>query len=485
MRSRWLGIGLFAVCVLGSSCAHYYRGSHLARYDEKAGYRFDALEGDDADDELFVCLAFSGGGTRAAAFAYGVLKKLDAIPISWHGRSVRLLDEVDCISSVSGGSFTAAYYALSGRKTFDELPGRFLYRDVQGELVGATLNPLNWPRLLSPYFSRIDLAAELYDRQVFAGKTYADLSTSKRRPFLMVNATHMESGDRFTFTQEQFDLLGSDLAPFPVARAVAASSAFPILLKPVSVENLADAPGFRVPGAIVHGLDPHTYYEERRRYTWAKNQLAYTDKDRHPYVHLMDGGLADNIGLRAVADEYRRGFIRRRLNDGKIKHLVIIAANAKTAPAEQIDQHERPPGLTNVAYKTATISMDNYSAETLDMMRDLASERAQMQQALQDCQAEIDKRCPRSPRLSPLAGGSLRSHVIEISFDAIPDAQKDERDCFLNLPTSFTLSRQQVDALIEVAGELLDRDPGFQQLLKDLHVDPDQVKSPPRSAKCR
>jgi NTE family protein len=59
-------------------------------------------------------LAFSGGGTRAAAFAYGVLEELAATPVVLGGRPRRLLDEVDLISAVSGGSFTAAYYGLYG-----------------------------------------------------------------------------------------------------------------------------------------------------------------------------------------------------------------------------------------------------------------------------------------------------------------------------------------------------------------------------------
>lgn len=88
---------------------------------------FDAVNGYDFytrlpvnDDELFVVLAFSGGGTRSAAFAYGVLEKLRDSPISVHGQARRLLDEVDVITSVSGGSFTAAYYGLFGERIFED-----------------------------------------------------------------------------------------------------------------------------------------------------------------------------------------------------------------------------------------------------------------------------------------------------------------------------------------------------------------------------
>src|SRR6267154_637625 len=88
-------------------------------------------------------------------------------------------------------------------------------------------------------FNRSDMAAEFYDRHLFGGKTYGDLLQQNRRPFLSLNATDMSLGASFQFTQEHFDYLCSDLSTFPVARAVAASAAFPILLSPVTVNNYA------------------------------------------------------------------------------------------------------------------------------------------------------------------------------------------------------------------------------------------------------
>jgi NTE family protein len=66
-------------------------------------------------------LTFSGGGTRAAALAYGVLETLRDTPIKIDGKTARMLDEVDLISSVSGGSFTSAYYGLHGDGIFEEV----------------------------------------------------------------------------------------------------------------------------------------------------------------------------------------------------------------------------------------------------------------------------------------------------------------------------------------------------------------------------
>ena len=61
-------------------------------------------------------LSFSGGGTRAAAFSYGVLEELRRTEITVDGQRRRLIDEVDIITGVSGGSFTALAYALHGER---------------------------------------------------------------------------------------------------------------------------------------------------------------------------------------------------------------------------------------------------------------------------------------------------------------------------------------------------------------------------------
>ena len=87
-----------------SACAHYPRNAALSSFDRSAGYRFNNLAPlPNNSDDLFVILTFSGGGKRAMAMSYGVMEKLKETRISWHGSERSLLDEVDIISSVSGG----------------------------------------------------------------------------------------------------------------------------------------------------------------------------------------------------------------------------------------------------------------------------------------------------------------------------------------------------------------------------------------------
>jgi NTE family protein len=436
------------------SCALSTTRLQTSQFPDKGGngqgYRFENLAGGKEENKLFVCLAFSGGGTRAAALAYGAMLALRQTNIDWPQRET-LLDEVDCISSVSGGSFTAAYYGLFHEKLFEDFENQFLYRNIQGGIVLKALYPWNWLRLASPYYSRIDLAADLYNETLFGHANYDLLISHARRPFVILNATNIGTGNRFPFTQDQFDLIGSDLGPYPVARAVAASSAFPFLLSPLTLENYQPLEGF--PALTEYHTGIHDYYNNRSRYYWAQSQLKYVDQ-AHPYVHLMDGGLADNIGLRSIINAYEQsnGFISRNLPD--MKRLVIIAVNARTESNDTISESRHTPHIIpTVAMATATIGMDNYSFDTVDLADRLASDLKQAES------------------VNAQSGGKMKLHapvpyVIEISFEAIPDPQV--REDFYGINTNFHLPADQVKALISMGCVLLKNDPTFRCLLEDI-----------------
>ena len=170
-------IVLVLVALTLAGCASRPVNERLTQVDPKAGYRPHLLIPKRIDNDsgtLFV-LAFSGGGTRAAALSYGVLDELRRTDIVVHGKRRRLVDEVDVITGVSGGSFTALAYALYGDRLFAEYEQRFLKRDVQGELLRRALNPFYWPQYVGGTAGRSELAADFYDEILFEGATYADL----------------------------------------------------------------------------------------------------------------------------------------------------------------------------------------------------------------------------------------------------------------------------------------------------------------------
>jgi NTE family protein len=454
------------VCLL-IGCSHYTTNEQTQKFDSLSGYRFDTLSsGPQNSDSLFVCLMFSGGGTRAAALSYGIMDALRNKVIRVNGRETRLLDEVDCISSVSGGSFTAAYYGLFREQLFDDFRTKFLERDIEGALFGRLFNPYNWARLASPYFGRIDLAAELYDSDIFDEATFERLQKNGR-PFVMLNATNLGADRRFDFTQDYFDALGSRLDNYPVARAVAASSAFPYLLTPISLKNYPLAEGYTAPWWYKNALTPKNWITDR--FNAAKNLSVYLDKE-NSYIHLMDGGLSDNIGARAILDAFDRGFIRTRINQGTIKQLVLIVVNARTQSEDQLSRHEDPPGLLTVSEKTATIAMDNYSYDSVSKLREALYARVQVQKDDKAYAAALTKYCPQAPKPISFAA-DIDPYVIEINFEAVNQINGENQRYYLDMPTSFKLNKEQVGKLLTIGPKLMQATPQYECLIKVLDAE--------------
>lgn len=450
-----------------SGCAHHVVNRPLTRPDPASGYRFQNLEPKGNGDRVFVILSFSGGGTRAAALAYGVLRHLAAVEVPVEGGgTATLLDEVDVISSVSGGSFTASYYALFGEeRLFSEFERVFLRENVQGDLVRLLFNPANWFRLASPHYDRIDMAARYYHRNVFERASFQDLVDRGERPFVVMNATDMGEGSRFEFTQDRLDYLCSDLSEYPVARGVAASSAFPGLLTPITLHNHAsdDNPcGLQVPDRVANALEDREL--NPRRYTAAAERVAYLAPDR-PYVHLMDGGVSDNIGLRgpyeALTSEVSAWSLLPKMNGGKVDRVVVIVVNAKRGAGNTIDRRHSAPNLIRTLQTAASTPMAHYSFDTVQLLREDFEARRQRNQERQI----LEERCPACAELRQPAA-EVAFHDVEVSFERVADEEL--RDYLEGLPTTFALPDEAVDRLIEAGPAVLEADEGFRELLEAL-----------------
>jgi NTE family protein len=451
------GVGVVLLAAVLAACA----GPVNQRLDTygPGGYRYANVRVDSPEEELFVVLAFSGGGTRAAAFSHGLLEGLQSVRYQPAAGAARvLLEDVDVISSVSGGSFTAAHYALFGAAGFRRFEEKFLYRDIQGELVGRALAPWNWARLLRSDYSRIDLAADLYDEAVFDHATFATLLRQPRgHPYLLLNATDMTLGARFEFTQDQFDLLCSDLSSVPVARAVAASSAFPILLSPLTLHNYSGGicDDFHPPPWLANALDSSA---QPRRVALARNLISYRrDVKERPFVHLLDGGLSDNIGLRgpyvALSGQDSAWSVYSKINQGRIRHVLVITANARTGHDPGWDKRESPPGIVGVLGLVTTGPMGNYSFETVQLIAEHFSRLKADLDGYRGCEKTAKEQCPgfSMPFEAPV---DVSFHAVELSFDKVTDDLK-LQGCLEGLATSFALPKPQVTLLRQVAQRLL------------------------------
>ena len=433
----WLALGFFA-----SGCAHRRLNQPLASGKLSTRYYFHPTGRANQSDEILMALAFSGGGTRAAAFAYGVLEELRDAKLPGTN-SHTLLNEVDVISSVSGGSMTAAAYALHGERVFELLEPAFLKSNVQGLLALKTINPFNWPALWSTTYGRSELAADFYDSRIFHGATFETIRTNGS-PFLVINGTDITTGTRFDFTQHSFDLIGSDVTQYPLASAVAASSAVPGVLTPVTLKNFAGGCDGGLPEWVAPALQQDTGRMNRR----ATVLKSYLNSTNRPYIHLVDGGVSDNIGLQPVIDYLQSIPLspgrRAELASSKAKKIILIIVNAYATPDRDWDKSEGSPGSFNTVAAAANHTLDQRTLDTVDYLRE----------ALADLQARM--------QLPP----DVKVYPVFLSFTNYRDQK--QRHFFLNLPTSFFLPATDVDKLREAGHELLRRDETYQELLRDL-----------------
>lgn len=411
-----------------------------------------------ASDEWAVFLAFSGGGTRAAALAYGVLEELARTTFTADGQVRRLLDEVDAISAVSGGSFTAAYYALHGDAIFRDFERLFLKKDIQAALMRRVSHPQHWWSLLSRRIGRSDVAAEFYDRHLFQGATFADLASRPHRPDLIINATDMVTGRPFIFTQHFFDLIGSDLPSFPLAGAVAASSAVPVMLSPLTLENHAErsveAPALRGTRerALADGAPPDL----------TRHHFSYLDAKDRPFVHLVDGGVSDNLGLRGALDGGAlNGGVAGLLNHLKqpqVKKIALVVVNAAAEHGRRWNRR-RHPDVVDVVQAVAEQANHLANARTL---ADLRAELTRWCEQPMAATAAAMSATGMSARATGAPATDRAFYLTEVSFDQLADPE--ERRFFNELPTTFSLPPRTVDRLREVGGRLLRESASFRKL---------------------
>lgn len=450
------------IAVLLSGCnATYPINPPLAHVEPDDGYDLaHAVQKSQGTSEALLLLAFSGGGTRAAAFSYGVLKEMSETQVGRGENSHPLIQEIDVITAVSGGSFTAAYYGLYGDRIFEDYEKVFLRRNVQEELTDQLLDPTNWPSIMSPYYTRADMATELYDETIFNHATFGDMNNANG-PFVIINATEMTLGTRFQFTQNYADIICTDLSELPVARAVAASSAVPLLFSPITIVNRAGECGWQQPAWATAALASEN--RSSRLYNLASNITELDNREEHPYLHLFDGGLADNLGLRAMLDGVlRHDGITEALAAMDMKNtrkVVVILVNAETALDVESSRKMQTPTFAASLGAATSVPLQRYSFETVALLKDRLKEWEH---------ESYESTCGAAAGKSSGAKGDCKGvefYFIEVNFSEYPDP--DERNYLKQLPTSFALTNEAVDRLIDAGRLVLRNNSEFQSLVAD------------------
>jgi NTE family protein len=435
-------------------------------------------------DRPMIILSFSGGGSRATALAAAVTARLDRITYDTPSGKRRLSQDVALVSSVSGGSVFAAWIGLYGFDhdrivAFERKIGTF---DGIGYLTGRALNPFTWVELAATRRTRIDVLQDMLGRFLDTNATLATFN-QPGKPVVVLNASDMTAGEVFSFTPGTLDDMCLSFDDVPVVVAVSASAAVPVAFPPVLLKDSAwfGCPGQRRPAGdwrtplVVDGgayANIEAFRTARYRASLRADRLAY----REPYyVRLLDGGLADNLGLtaarRILMDPSSPAYIYDALGEGRLRRVVVISVNARSDVRSDLDKSDERTTISEMIGAVTDVPIESTTANVAAAFRGFVGSLMNDRDTL--------RREGRTP--------DFTLYPVEIDFDELPTAtpqQIAERDRVKAIATSWTISPQEVDLLDKVAGELLWRHPCFNALIGDIKASGEREAVPPANIRC-
>ncbi|MGL5168718.1 MAG: patatin-like phospholipase family protein [Afipia sp.] len=411
-------------------------------------------------EDTVVGLSFSGGGTRAAAFSFGVLQEMERIPV--RGAQGPMIDRVEFISGVSGGSVTAAYYGLRKRAALADFRERFLLRNAEeGLQTNLTLATLS--RAVAGGVNDSTGFPRWLDANLFQGATFRDLGLTSR-PQVWINASDIYNRTPFVFGTVAFSAMCSDLSEYPLANAVAASAAVPVAFAPVVIQTFPGKCNDRLPPWVARARDNANAPPMLNAF--AKAIGRYHDGSM-PYIKLLDGGLVDNYGL--------AGFTIARLSSDtpygplsprqavKLRRGMFLVVDAKTGlSGNWINTVEGPTGaeLVKAAADTAI------DASVAGSFTAFSATMTDWQGAL------VRWRCGLSAADRAKYGAGpgwncrdLKFYVGRVGFDQLDQARASELEV---IPTRFHLPPEQVDSVIAAGRDALRASPTFRSFAAGL-----------------
>ena len=447
MRCKRL-LGLVAALLLGYGCSlSVPMNAPLHSAAGNTEYRLLDINRRGGAENALVLVALSGGGKRSAAFAFGALHQMRNIPVETGGAQTDLLHEIDLLAGVSGGSFVAAHYGLYGDQSFATFPDEFLYRDIEAYIWGTFLLPWNWDWIFNPLVGTNDRMTWVYDKLMFHGATYADLFR-RGRPQVSINATDISFGIPFGFLPQTFDVICSDLGQLPVARAVAASNGFPVLFGPITLRNYR---GRNCP--LPSPLPPQAWEREKgdlRRRALIETLYRYSDNRQTPWIHLMDGGIADNLALRVLLNDLLLLDIRfARFAESlmPVRRILVISVDGQSAPNPDWPRQRRIGSLGQIISAVTSAQIGAYNIETLIAIDSSIDDLVGHLKAL---------RCRRAATIEGYPCDDVAGKVLRVSLADYPNPVTRAR--LVAIRTGLTLPRDQVDALVAAGKTMIGRD---------------------------
>jgi len=299
----------------------------------------------EARPDLLVGLAISGGGSRAATFATGVLEALARIPVRTAGGEQSVLEMVQYISSVSGGSLATGYFAarkpprsepmLSGRTLSPAYEAFFkAYKAAMQEDFErpALFRQLLLFRGLNPTQVAYSLA-EVWDDRFLHQMTFTDLYAREKTgdsPRIILNGTSYNSGQRFAFTtlpavDFDYDFVGLLLDSLKQRGDNLTAEGVAIIEQNLQTAKNQFLPlTFEQIGADQRDLPLSLGIVSSASFPPAVGPVTYSVGGQRPYQHVGDGGLFDNLGTESLTTLFLKKIPRGSPKRGLI--IVIDAA---------------------------------------------------------------------------------------------------------------------------------------------------------------
>ena len=427
----------------------YQPAKTLTQIDPEKGYRLEKTMQQALEKENLVIVTFSGGGSRAASLGYGVLEQFQQATIRPTERGDTLLQNIDVVYGVSGGSVLAAYLALEGQETIPKFKEFFLKKNFQKKVINEVFSLSNVPRLTSPQFGRSDLLQEQLNLALYHGKTFADLARKRKGPFAVINATDMTAEQKVSFTQDFFDWLCVDLNDIEIARAVAASSAVPLIFSPITLNNHAGFCHAESKKAFLMQTQPGNHLLLNNFNAMQKRLARYQDSVEQPYLHLVDGGLTDNLGLASLLDMSNLLSVRKlyaELKKSALRHVVVVSVNAQNERTSHIDKSADVPGVRDVVNTVINVPIDKATESTVQYSQKFANQWNAYAKRQREAKIKV--------------------YFVNVSLKDLPEGQL-KKDV-LNIGTSFYLPESDVDKLREAAKILLMQSKEYHAALKAL-----------------
>jgi NTE family protein len=415
-----------------------------------------------AGDDLLVGLAFSGGGMRAAAFSYGVLSEFDRIQLGPKKATTRLIDRVDFLSGVSGGAITAAYFGLKGRASLSEFHERFLMSNAEESLL-TSVTPINIARAYEGGINDSEQFPRWLDDNLFHGATFREFGPG-HRPRVWINASDIYNRTPFVFSNETFGAICSDLASYPVANAVAASAAMPVIFAPVVLQTFPDRCTAKLP----------VWMEQARSDAAAPPMLKefadavarYRDGSV-PYIKLLDGGLVDNYGL--------SGFTVARLSANtpygpltpkqatKIRRMLFLVVDGGVGPSGDWAQTADGPTAPEIVMAAANTAIGSSMRASYTAFDRTMSEWRDSLIRWRCALSAADRRKYGAP--DGWDCQDLKFFVGRINFDQLGKQRAEELSA---VPTRFKLTPDMVEMVVAAGRDSLRANKTFQAFLSTL-----------------